>query len=196
MIYFKKWIISNNGNKEREGNNKSIEMETIMDKRNVIMNSVRMRIVQHLMINGTATATQLAGSMTEVPKTTLYRHINVLEQAGIISVVDERKVRGTIEKTFAINMEAIEAEKDEDVVLNNAFSFLMNVYGDFVKFFTKEDADPQEEGVFIRTTDFMLKDKDFDKFCKELEGVFEKYKAKSGDKLRKITIISAPGTEE
>lgn len=172
------------------------EMEKIMDKRNVIMNSVRMRIVQHLMINGTATATQLAGSMTEVPKTTLYRHINVLEQAGIISVVDERKVRGTIEKTFAINMEAIEAEKDEDVVLNNAFSFLMNVYGDFVKFFTKEDADPQEEGVFIRTTDFMLKDKDFDKFCKELEGVFEKYKAKSGDKLRKITIISAPGTEE
>ena len=114
------------------------EMEKIMDKRNVIMNSVRMRIVQHLMINGTATATQLAGSMTEVPKTTLYRHINVLEQAGIISVVDERKVRGTIEKTFAINMEAIEAEKDEDVVLNNAFSFLMNVYGDFVKFFTKE----------------------------------------------------------
>ena len=37
---------------------------------------------------------------------------------------------------------------------------------------------------------------DFDKFCKELEGVFEKYKAKSGDKLRKITIISAPGEKE
>ncbi|MBQ3061843.1 MAG: helix-turn-helix domain-containing protein [Lachnospiraceae bacterium] len=167
-----------------------------MDKRNVIMNSVRMRIVQYLMINGTATATQLAKDMTEVPKTTLYRHINVLEQAGVISVVDERKVRGTIEKTFAINMETLETEKDEEIVLNNAFSFLMNVYGDFVKYFTKEEADPQAEGVFIRTSDFMLKDKDFDKFCKELEGVFEKYKAKSGDKLRKITIISSPGGEE
>ena len=171
-------------------------MEKAMDKRNVIMNSVRMRIVQYLMINGTATASQLAKDMTEVPKTTLYRHINVLEQAGVISVVDERKVRGTIEKTFAINMEAMETEKDEDIVLNNAFSFLMNVYGDFVKYFTKEETDPQAEGVFIRTSEFMLKDKDFDKFCKELEGVFEKYKAKSGDKLRKITIISAPGEKE
>lgn len=167
-----------------------------MDKRKVIMNSIRMRIVQYLMINGTATASQLAKDMTEVPKTTLYRHINVLEQAGVISVVDERKVRGTIEKTFAIDMDAIESDKDEEVVLNNAFSFLMNVYGDFVKYFTKEDADPQEEGVFIRTTDFMLKDKDFDKFCKELEAVFAKYKAKPGDKLRKITIISAPGEEQ
>ena len=64
---------------------------------------------------------QLAKDMTEVPKTTLYRHINVLEQAGVISVVDERKVRGTIEKTFAIDMDAIESDKDEEVVLNNAF---------------------------------------------------------------------------
>ncbi len=167
-----------------------------MDKRKVIMNSIRMRIIQYLMINGTATATELAGDMTEVPKTTLYRHINVLEQAGVISVVEEKKIRGTIEKTFAINMEAMEEDKDEEVVLNNAFSFLMNVYGDFVKYFSKEETDLQSEGLFIRTSEFMLKDKDFDRFCKDLDDVFEKYKAKSGDKLRKITIISSPGVEE
>jgi len=34
------------------------------------------------------------------------------------------------------------------------------LYNTTIKYFTKEEADPQAEGVFIRTSDFMLKDKD------------------------------------
>lgn len=166
-----------------------------MDQRKIVMNSIRMRIMQFLILNGEATASRLAIELNEVPRTTLYRHLNVLEEAGIIDVVSLRKVRGTIEKTYAINPEAVKGEDDIETAKNNAFTFLMGVYGDFYKYFSNEDADEYDGRIFIKPIQMYLTDEEFDDFVKELNEVYEKYENsdRGGDRiLRKITTISSP----
>ncbi|MBN8193335.1 helix-turn-helix domain-containing protein [Bacillus sp. NTK074B] len=67
----------------------------------LILHPVRMRIIQHLS-KGAATAHELKEWMTDVPQATLYRHLNRLTKSKIIHIIDERKIRGAVEKTYAI----------------------------------------------------------------------------------------------
>ncbi|UTE78425.1 helix-turn-helix domain-containing protein [Rossellomorea sp. KS-H15a] len=67
----------------------------------LFLHPVRMRIIQHLS-KGTATVHELKEWMADVPQATLYRHLNRLTKNKIIHIVDERKIRGAIEKTYAM----------------------------------------------------------------------------------------------
>jgi DNA-binding transcriptional ArsR family regulator len=60
-------------------------------------NPVRLRILRHL--DQPRTVKQLAEWM-EVPPTRLYYHVNLLREAGVIVVVDTRKVGAMIEKVY------------------------------------------------------------------------------------------------
>ena len=166
-----------------------------MDQRKIIINSIRMRIVQYIILNQQATASQLAQELNEVPRTTLYRHINVLEEAGIIVVVNEKKIRGTIEKTYEMNPEAVLGEDEIENAKNNAFTYLMGIYGDFYKYFSSNTKSEYDGRLFIKPNMMYLSDDEFDEFVKDLNNVFEKYQSYDQDEnriLRKITTISAP----
>jgi len=70
-------------------------------KEDLLLHPVRLRII--IAIAGRQmTAQQLASELPDIPQATLYRHINTLAEAGIFSVVEERRVRNTIEKTYAL----------------------------------------------------------------------------------------------
>lgn len=67
----------------------------------LILHPIRMRIIQQLS-KGTATVNQLKEWISDIPQATLYRHLNILKKNNIIYVIEERKIRGAIEKTYAI----------------------------------------------------------------------------------------------
>ncbi|MGM0751834.1 MAG: helix-turn-helix domain-containing protein [Bacillota bacterium] len=67
----------------------------------LILHPIRMRIIQHLS-KGAATVHELKEWMADVPQATLYRHLNRLTKSEIIYVIHERKIRGAVEKTYAI----------------------------------------------------------------------------------------------
>lgn len=67
----------------------------------LILHPVRMRVILAL-ANRVLTTQQLAESLPDVPQTTLYRHINVLLDGGIVQVVRESKVRGTVERSLTL----------------------------------------------------------------------------------------------
>ncbi|UXH46493.1 helix-turn-helix domain-containing protein [Rossellomorea vietnamensis] len=67
----------------------------------LFLHPVRMRIIQHLS-KGAATVHELKEWMADVPQATLYRHLNRLTKNKIIHIVDERKIRGAVEKTYAM----------------------------------------------------------------------------------------------
>jgi DNA-binding transcriptional ArsR family regulator len=70
-------------------------------KENLLLHPVRLRII--LAAAGRqVTAQQLAVELPDIPQATLYRNINTLAAAGILSVVQERRVRNTFEKTYAL----------------------------------------------------------------------------------------------
>ena len=72
---------------------------------------VRWRVVQAL-IGRSLTTGQLAELMPDTPTTTLYRHVGVLVNAGVLVVTDERRVRGAVERTYALNTAAADADNE------------------------------------------------------------------------------------
>ena len=68
------------------------------------LHPVRMRILMLLSGSPGMTPQQMADHMNDIPQATLYRHISRLYHGGLLSVVEERPVRGTLEKVYALNM--------------------------------------------------------------------------------------------
>ena len=75
------------------------------DLAKIVMNPVRMRIAQYLLLHEHGTTVQIGEELSDVPKASLYRHMRILEDAGLIQVVQENKKRGTVEKVYKLNQE-------------------------------------------------------------------------------------------
>ncbi|HEY3560190.1 MAG TPA: helix-turn-helix domain-containing protein [Kribbella sp.] len=68
----------------------------------VLLHPVRWRIAQRV-LGREVTTTDLKRDLPDVPTTTLYRHVAALIDAGYLTVVRERKVRGTTERTLTLD---------------------------------------------------------------------------------------------
>ncbi len=67
-----------------------------MASADVLLHPVRMRILQALFDTDPMTTGQLRERLPDIPPATMYRHIAVLVDAGVLEVGDERRVRGTV----------------------------------------------------------------------------------------------------
>lgn len=72
-------------------------------KLEALLHPIRLRIVTALQ-GRVLTPRQLHARLGDVPPATLYRHINQLLDAGVLAVVEERRVHGTLERRLAIPM--------------------------------------------------------------------------------------------
>ncbi|MBL8157127.1 MAG: helix-turn-helix domain-containing protein [Anaerolineae bacterium] len=72
-----------------------------MNKIELLLHPVRMRIIL-VVANRVLTTQQLAGLLADIPQTTLYRQINLLLEGGILQVVRESKIRGTVERELTL----------------------------------------------------------------------------------------------
>ena len=61
------------------------------DLAKIVMNPVRIRIAQYLILHEQGTTAQIGEELSDVPKASLYRHMKMLEDAGLIQVVQENK---------------------------------------------------------------------------------------------------------
>src|ERR1700761_5513803 len=76
----------------------------------LLLHPVRLRIVKAFLGNRTLTARQLAAELPDVPPATLYRHVDRLADAGVLRVVSERRVRGTVERTYGLDLLAAQVQ--------------------------------------------------------------------------------------
>ncbi|WP_209324578.1 helix-turn-helix domain-containing protein [Brevibacterium renqingii] len=101
-----------------------------------VLHPVRMKIVGQLG-GRTMTTTQLREALPEVKQATLYRHISALLEAQVLTVVDERKVRGAVERTLGLGERLAHVDHEgldamDDVQLRSAFlGFLTSLSSDF-----------------------------------------------------------------
>ena len=68
----------------------------------IMLNPTRLRIIQAIAYHRRRTTNEICESMSDVPRATLYRHISILIGANVINVIDEKKVRGSVERTLSI----------------------------------------------------------------------------------------------
>jgi len=170
----------------------------VKDINEIMLNPVRMRIIQELATRQSITATELCEKIGDVPRTTMYRHINILLDNNILSVVSEKKIRGSIERTLALNIGEISKNNTLENASQNAFGFLMNRYARFHNYFSGENPDPAKDKIFLNNSVLIMDDNEFDQFLSELRGLLIKYNFEVAKfrKARDISVISAPTENE
>lgn len=167
-----------------------------MELMKILSNPVRMQIMKYLQTHREATTKQISEAITDIPAPTLYRHINTLLKEEILLVKEERKVRGSLERLLAINVEKM-TETVNSGISETAYQFLMELFMKFQKYGSKADADPQKDRLSLRSCVFTLTDESFDNFMHEIGAVINKYQvAEINGKLRSVSFISAPVEEE
>ncbi len=160
----------------------------------ILLNPIRMRIIQELSTRETATANELCEKINDVPRTTMYRHIKILIENKILSVISEEKVRGSLERTIALNIPEITKHNTVENAAENALGFLLSNYTKFHRYFNGKNPDPGKDKIFLNNTVLMMNDSEFERFTGELRELLIKYSFEMDEdrKARDISIISAP----
>lgn len=85
----------------------------------LVSNPVRMRVL--ITVGGqTLTTKQLRDALPDIAQATLYRHIAALVDGGFLTVVDERPVRGTVERSYALGERMAHVDEQEMATMDAA----------------------------------------------------------------------------
>ena len=166
-----------------------------MEIAEVVMNPVRQRIFQYFLIHETGTVKELKKALPDVPSASLYRHVKILADHSILMVVDENRIRGTVESVYQLNKEALATEDESG---NAVQMSLLSICASFAKYFASGNADPKKDMLLLTNCTLLLTDEEFLRFLSEINEVALKYmkvEAIQNSKTRQITLISAPTNE-
>ena len=158
------------------------------------MNSTRQRIMQVIMTKKEATSAEIGEELPDVPRASLYRHIKVLLDAEVIVVVRETFKRGSIEKTYAMASQVPYEDSNEEY--NSLIqSALMGLQGEFYRYFSGENPDPQRDLLTVGSASLVMSDEEMKEFIIAYGELIQKYmpnKPVEGRKVRKVTLIVSP----
>jgi DNA-binding transcriptional ArsR family regulator len=143
----------------------------------VILHPQRMAVIRAL-AGRPQTAKDLLGAIPDVSQATLYRHLTLLLESGIIRVDSERRSRGAVERTYALAGDAIvsgadlaEATREDHFRYFATFaSGLMGRYSDYLG---RADIDLERDGIGFREHVLQLTDGELREMLVELRAVIE-----------------------
>ncbi len=171
-----------------------------MMKADLLIHPVRMRMIIALS-GGRLTAKQLAAVLKDVASATLYHHLGLLAKAGIVQVVEERLVRGTLhEKVYALTEvstilspgDLAEASKDE--LLRYFFIFISKLIGDYTRYLQENERDDYHNAGY-RQVPFYLNDEEFAQCTQDVNAAllpWFKNEPAPGRRRRILTTIVLP----
>ena len=163
-------------------------------KADVILHPIRMKIIQVLGGGKKQSIQEIGAVLSDVPQATLYRHVNTLLDHGVLQVVQENQVRGTVEKILAINEFEMNNQGVENLTPDEHISlftsFMTNLLGEFSSYAKQPAFDPLHDGVSYRQAMIHLNDQEWNEFIEELRTVMQKAIKKEPRKDRKIRTVS------
>ncbi|GID60040.1 helix-turn-helix domain-containing protein [Actinoplanes couchii] len=168
-----------------------------MASADVLLHPVRMRILQALFGTDPMTTSRLRERLPDIAPATMYRHIAVLVTAGVLEVVDERRVRGTVERSYRVSQEqgridpAARAAMTREDHRQAFTTFAASLMSDFDRYLTHDDADPQRDGVVYRQAAVRLTDEEFATMVAEIEHavVSRAGNTQDGSRIRRIVSL-------
>lgn len=187
-------IIKNKNNIKNENKNREENESVKKDLTKIMMNPIRLRIVQYLMIHKQGTTGEMKQELSDISPASLYRHVKILLEAGCIEVFEEKKIRGTTEKTYGLVQQPMGEVTEQDIA--GLFqSGMLSLMTSFEQYFAGEDADPKRDMMSFSTSTLLLTDEEFMEFFQKMGEVFNGVignQPTEGRKQRRITFISSP----
>lgn len=101
-----------------------------------ITNPVKCKLLLEIHSQKKATAKHLADIYHDIPQATLYRHLKKMLNDGILQVVEETPVRGTVEKTYALAFDI--SDNMETMLEKNSGELYMQYFMQYIFGFAKQ----------------------------------------------------------
>ncbi|MED4236902.1 helix-turn-helix domain-containing protein [Priestia megaterium] len=174
----------------------------MINKAEILMHPVRIKISQALMRNreNGLTPLEMLKIIKDVPQATLYRHIQVLLDAGVIRIVKEKKVRSVSEKYYVLNEEEARLNGDEwkktsnEEKLNYYSYYQLSLVTQYQNYLNKlAERGCSEDGSTFSLLELKLDDESFSSFQKELNDLMLKYYKTTNQNTQKGALIRTIG---
>lgn len=157
-------------------------------KADLILHPIRLRIIQAL-LRQPMTAQEMALRLPDVPMATLYRHLKRLAEGDIVSIVSESRMRGAVERTYAVRLEQTVIAQDDlrqldkDGHMRLFMAFIASVIDGFERYLKQSQLDLVGDGVSYSQATVYLSDDEL-----------REMRAQSADMVqRALTLPPAPG---
>jgi DNA-binding transcriptional ArsR family regulator len=127
-----------------------------VDTLGLLVHPVRLRIVFALSGGHTHTTSDLCARLPDVPKTSVYRHVGLLAEAGVLEVAREERVHGAVERHFRLRQDRATIGADVAAAMSlddhrRAFAAGMAaVLAEFNAYLDRDGADPTADQVGYR----------------------------------------------
>jgi DNA-binding transcriptional ArsR family regulator len=122
----------------------------------LILHPVRLRILHAMSGGRMRTTADLCADLSDVPKTSLYRHVGLLAEAGALEVVGEQRVHGAVERTYRLRREGATVDADTAASMSlkdhrHGFAAAAAaLIAEFNAYLDREDANPTADSVSYR----------------------------------------------
>jgi len=140
----------------------------------LLAHPARLRIVHAMRGGRTLTTAQLCALMPDVSKAMMYRHVEALTASGILEVVEERRIRGAVERHYCLRQDQASIDPDVARALSpddhrRAFAAAVGaLVAEFNAYLDRKNADPATDPVGYRQHAIWLDDDELTEMLAEL----------------------------
>lgn len=143
----------------------------------LLLHPVRLRIVRTLLDGHPTTTAQLRERLPDIPHATMYRHVAALVAAGVFDVLDEKRVRGTVERTYRLSWHHAQIDPADRATMTaddhrrTFTAFIGGLMADFDQYLAHEPAGPTPDGVTYQQVALWLTDTEMAELLTEIRAV-------------------------
>lgn len=164
----------------------------------LLLHPVRLRILQAFLGGRELTTSQLAAELNDLPSGGLYRHVSLMANGRVLQVVSERRVRGAVERTYALRQEGSVLSAADMAAFSRqdhaqSFGiFVAALLSEYQRYLAAPDADPIGDGATYSMNSVWLTDEEYGQFLREVSALMVPRIAKQpGDGRSRRLIASA-----
>ncbi|MGQ0646836.1 MAG: helix-turn-helix domain-containing protein [Gemmatimonadaceae bacterium] len=142
----------------------------------LLLHPVRLRIVNALSSRRVLTTGELCARLAGISQATVYRHVGMLVNGGILEVEGEQQVRGAVERRYRLCEERALIAPDEGKAMSRgdhrrAFgSAMAALIAEFNAYIARKDANPFEDLVGYRQGTVWLTEGEIATLIREIRG--------------------------
>ncbi|WP_411142108.1 helix-turn-helix domain-containing protein [Streptomyces sp. x-80] len=148
-----------------------------MDTVDLLLHPVRLRIV-HAMFGGRArTISELCARLPDVSKATVYRHVGLLADGGLLEVSGEQRVRGAVERQYRLRRARVAIDTDAAASMSlddhrRGFTAAMAaLLAEFHAYLDRDGSDPVADSVSYRQATLWLSEDELAEMTGEMSEV-------------------------
>lgn len=170
----------------------------------LLLHPDRLRIVEAFLGDRELTTADLRAELRDIAPASLYRHLTRLIDAGVLEIVAERKVRGTVERTYA-KRSRLNVSRDEMAALTRDerrrtfLGYVANLLADIDRYLERDDIELRRGGATFRIAALWLSDDELNELAAEFVELLQPYldRPATPDRTRRILrTIVLPAPEE